>query len=191
MTARTPPVSPIGDGSSRRDLAMPRRAFQTAAATARAARQALRHVSWPACPNRRSCKRYADRKLIAIGRLCRLRRAGREPFSFVRPNTSFVTTILLCRHFAGDVWATGLGHEALGRVCTDNITCRFAGTSGNGSDGTRTRDLRRDRPVMVAPGLAAISGDLMAIAGLFDADVAGIRGCRRELPGTSCGMGGG
>src|SRR5918996_124942 len=41
MTARTPPVSPIGDGSSRRDLAIPRRAFQTAAATTRAARQAL------------------------------------------------------------------------------------------------------------------------------------------------------
>ncbi len=40
MIASTPPMSPVGGGSSTRDLAMPRRAFQTAAATARAARQA-------------------------------------------------------------------------------------------------------------------------------------------------------
>jgi hypothetical protein len=37
MTASTPPMSPIGDGSSTRDLTMPRRAFQTAAPTARTA----------------------------------------------------------------------------------------------------------------------------------------------------------
>jgi hypothetical protein len=31
---------------------------------------------------------------------------------------------------------------------TGNRPCLFAGTFGDGSDGTRTRDLRRDRPVM-------------------------------------------
>jgi hypothetical protein len=30
---------------------------------------------------------------------------------------------------------------------SDNVKCLFAGTSRDGSDGTRTRDLRRDRPV--------------------------------------------
>src|SRR5215210_5273314 len=34
IIASTPPMSAIGDGSSRRDLAIPRRAFQTAGATA-------------------------------------------------------------------------------------------------------------------------------------------------------------
>src|SRR5687767_9417082 len=29
-----------------------------------------------------------------------------------------------------------------------------------GSDGTRTRDLRRDRPVMLLPGWAGVGGDL-------------------------------
>jgi hypothetical protein len=32
------------------------------------------------------------------------------------------------------------------RAYTDNATCLFAGTSKDGGDGTRTRDLRRDRP---------------------------------------------
>jgi hypothetical protein len=37
-------------------------------------------------------------------------------------------------------------------VYRGNTRCRFAGTSRDGSDGTRTRDLRRDRPVMALPG---------------------------------------
>ena len=40
-----------------------------------------------------------------------------------------------------------LGHTRLFRAPSDNTTCLRAGTSLSGSDGTRTRDLRRDRPL--------------------------------------------
>ena len=56
--------------------------------------------------------------------------------------------------FAGaspETFGPGMGHESKDRVYADNVTCCFAGTSRDGSDGTRTRDLRRDRPVMVVP----------------------------------------
>ena len=56
------------------------------------------------------------------------------------------TKVPFCRQFIFDVWVTGLGHDASTRALSDNITCLFAGTSRDGSDGTRTRDLRRDRP---------------------------------------------
>jgi hypothetical protein len=36
-------------------------------------------------------------------------------------------------------------------ACAENRRARFAGILG-GNDGTRTRDLRRDRPVLVSPG---------------------------------------
>src|SRR5206468_1542486 len=49
LVASTPPMSAIGDGWSTRDLAIPRRAFQTAAATARTARQA-QGLSMPRLP---------------------------------------------------------------------------------------------------------------------------------------------
>jgi hypothetical protein len=39
-----------------------------------------------------------------------------------------------------------------------NKICLFAGTF-YGSDGTRTRDLRRDRPVLVSPALPGMGGD--------------------------------
>src|SRR5262249_61013397 len=41
----------------------------------------------------------------------------------------------------GHDWAT----ESILRAYLDNVWCRFAGSSRDGSDGTRTRDLRRDR----------------------------------------------
>src|SRR5215203_4906341 len=43
-------------------------------------------------------------------------------------------------------WPERLGHGARTRVSSDNLTRLFAGASKDGSDGTRTRDLRRDRP---------------------------------------------
>jgi hypothetical protein len=56
-----------------------------------------------------------------------------------------------------------------------------------GSDGTRTRDLRRDRPVF---GAAGLSGDRRGFRRelVFRPAVAGIGGRGRELPATSCGM---
>ena len=54
-----------------------------------------------------------------------------------------------CRYFAQLVWATGLGHEPMRRAWQDNTSCLFAGTIESGSDGTRTRDLRRDSPTRV------------------------------------------
>jgi hypothetical protein len=58
----------------------------------------------------------------------------------------------------------------------------------DGSDGTRTRDLRRDRPVMALPARAGDRRGLPARAGLSDLGVAGIRGCGRGSPGALCGM---
>jgi hypothetical protein len=54
--------------------------------------------------------------------------------------------VLVCRQFAfwvlGHEWATRSGRH----VHAGNTTRSFSGTSKDGSDGTRTRDLRRDRP---------------------------------------------
>ncbi len=50
---------------------------------------------------------------------------------------------------------------AVASLSAGNITCQFTGSlrEKNGSDGTRTRDLRRDRPVLPLPGWAGIGGD--------------------------------
>ena len=56
-----------------------------------------------------------------------------------------------------------------------------------GSDGTRTRDLRRDRPVL-ASGLSGDRRGFTAGAGRSDPAVAGTRGRGREFAATSCGM---
>jgi hypothetical protein len=57
-----------------------------------------------------------------------------------------------------------VGQQTYRLLCADSVyrgnrRCRFAGTSNDGSDGTRTRDLRRDRPVLLPPGRAGIGGD--------------------------------
>jgi hypothetical protein len=72
-----------------------------------------------------------------------------------------------CRDFGVDVWATGLGHEAVRRVGTDNNKCLFAGTSRGGSDGTRTRDLRRDRPGQASRRLATNASERAHLEGLL------------------------
>ena len=54
--------------------------------------------------------------------------------------------------------------------------------------GTRTRDLRRDRPVLVSPVRAEVGGDYPGRAGLSNRRLAGIGGRLREPPATSCGM---
>jgi hypothetical protein len=54
----------------------------------------------------------------------------------------------ICRHFVSNVWATGLGHEVIPASGQATQTGLFAGTLIDGSDGTRTRDLRRDRPAI-------------------------------------------
>jgi hypothetical protein len=64
-----------------------------------------------------------------------------------------------CRHFVSDVWTTGLGHGARSRVSPDNESCLFAGTLRDGSDGTRTRDLRRDRPNQAPRRLVTYSSE--------------------------------
>jgi hypothetical protein len=56
-----------------------------------------------------------------------------------------------CRHFYFRRLGDGIGpRTALLRLIRKQ-KCLFAGTSRDGSDGTRTRDLRRDRPVMAVP----------------------------------------
>jgi len=48
----------------------------------------------------------------------------------------------------------------------------------SGSDGTRTRDLRRDRPVLVYPGRAGVGGDFQDEQHFSPVDL-------RRLPGAS------
>jgi hypothetical protein len=69
----------------------------------------------------------------------------RDPFAFVRPATSRSPErpILQVLSFAR---LGGSGPRRESRCPIDNTTCLFAGTSRDGSDGTRTRDLRRDKP---------------------------------------------
>ena len=67
-------------------------------------------------------------------------------FWFVRPDTRIAHEIAILQACC----ARGLGHgigprSGLTRLCGQH-KCPFAGTSRDGSDGTRTRDLRRDRP---------------------------------------------
>src|SRR5918996_2804594 len=57
------------------------------------------------------------------------------------------------------VWATGLGHGRDVASYRTTKKCLFAGTSRDGSDGTRTRDLRRDRPSRAQPRAATNSSE--------------------------------
>jgi hypothetical protein len=52
----------------------------------------------------------------------------------------------ICRDFSKREWATNGPQRPRKGVSRDNIKGRFAGKNLSGSDGTRTRDLRRDRP---------------------------------------------
>jgi hypothetical protein len=58
-----------------------------------------------------------------------------------------------------------IGRPAVIRARAGNRRYRFA-ESLYGSDGTRTRDLRRDRPVLALPGWSGIGGN-PAVSGLF------------------------
>ena len=68
------------------------------------------------------------------------------------------------------------------------MSCPFAGTSRDGSDGTRTRDLRRDRPVLVVPGWAAIGGDYRRARDFSPGGLRGLAGARRSFrrPPAGC-----
>jgi hypothetical protein len=65
-----------------------------------------------------------------------VRATGHEPSS----------EIAICRHFSKEEWATNGPQRPRKGVSRDNTTGRFARKNLSGSDGTRTRDLRRDRP---------------------------------------------
>ena len=54
--------------------------------------------------------------------------------------------IAICRDFAEEEWATK-GHSDLANASAETTQpADLQGKSLSGSDGTRTRDLRRDRP---------------------------------------------
>jgi hypothetical protein len=72
---------------------------------------------------------------------------GDGAFELVQASYKPGREIAILQEFYPRRLGQGLGHESKDRVCADNVTCLFAGTSRDGSDGTRTRDLRRDRPV--------------------------------------------
>jgi hypothetical protein len=60
---------------------------------------------------------------------------------------------------ARERWAANGPTKRANHACADNATRLFAGTSKHGSDGNRTRDLRRDRPVLALTGRAGVGGD--------------------------------
>jgi hypothetical protein len=55
-----------------------------------------------------------------------------------------------------------------------------------GSDGTRTRDLRRDRPVRRKPATTAYDPELPATAGISAIRELAVTGCDRLAPGIAC-----
>jgi hypothetical protein len=57
----------------------------------------------------------------------------------------------------------------------------------DGSDGTRTRDLRRDRPVLAVPGWAGMSGDLRLEQALSTAPLRGLPGVGGTFRGRPAG----
>jgi len=57
----------------------------------------------------------------------------------------------------------------------------------DGSDGTRTRDLRRDRPVLVVPGWAGIGGDSRREQGFFAMPLRGLPGAGGSFRGPPAG----
>src|SRR6266511_125433 len=69
-----------------------------------------------------------------------------------------------------------------------NRRCQFAGLLGvkDGSDGTRTRDLRRDRPVRRNPATAGYDPELLATAGISSPGEPAVTGYDRLPPGTAC-----
>ena len=89
-----------------------------------------------------------ERDLEALGVAGGLDQPGRacDPSDLCGQQQAREKKLPNCRHFASSARATGLGHETGRRVGTGNTKCLFAGNLGSGSDGTRTRDLRRDRP---------------------------------------------
>ena len=89
------------------------------------------------------------------------------------------------RGFPADSRAGSLqdAREAGGRCMTKMPICRYF----YGSDGTRTRDLRRDRPVLPLAGCAGIGEDSPQEQGPSDPAAAGIPRGRRELPRSPAG----
>jgi hypothetical protein len=77
-----------------------------------------------------------------------------------------------------------------GSVYQGNTRCRFAGSSSDGSDGTRTRDLRRDRPeVRGKRGSETLSNTevLYAMRPCVQAKVGRLQRCWGQILGTGLG----
>jgi hypothetical protein len=79
----------------------------------------------------------------------------------------------ICRFFSFRIQArsAAFGQQtinvgALTRAWIDNERWRLAGTLVNGSDGTRTRDLRRDRPLQESRLLTTINAQSLDACGL-------------------------
>ena len=101
-------------------------------------------------------------------RLRRIDRLGVTGSSPVPPINNRCKTVL-------SVYNIG---DAVRSMATSAHRSSDAGTLRDGSDETRTRDLRRDRPVLVPPGSPGIGGDLIREQGFSPGDL-------RELPGAS------
>ena len=80
------------------------------------------------------------------------------------------------------------GNPAVVCAKTDKKRSRFAGCFLR-ERGTRTRDLRRDRPVLLFPGLAGIGGDFLCEQEFLDLVLPGFAGAggsvRRPLAGCT------
>ena len=87
------------------------------------------------------------------------------------------------RRVWGRMIRTSVSLRRLSARMVGNRECRFAGTSRGGSDGTRTGDLRRDRPVMARPDGAGIGGDSRREQGLSAVVLRGLPGASGNLRG--------
>jgi hypothetical protein len=73
-------------------------------------------------------------------------RNNHDLFLFVRPDYKFVGKAANLQGACALALGHWIGPRAVSRRLIRQHKCLFAGTYKDGSDGTRTRDLRRDRP---------------------------------------------
>jgi hypothetical protein len=152
-------------------------------------RRSLRGDAWSRTPARRkpTPAQTGDPSPRMKGSLGSAQDRGHDLFSSCDRTRSPWRKWGICRFFRLEA----LGHERATKhtnhVWADNVACLFAGTSKYGSDGTRTRDLRRDRPVSPLPESPGLSGDSRPEQDLSSAVLRGLPGAGGSLRGPPAG----
>jgi hypothetical protein len=87
-------------------------------------------------------------------------------FLFVRPDYKCVGKAANLQGVCALALGHWIGPRAASRRLIRQHKCLFAGTYKDGSDGTRTRDLRRDRPIRVQRRLPTSNLELIHLQGV-------------------------